>query len=99
TDAGKELFPRRYDVILNAVLGRITRDRGGDYAEQLLRNVADDTVKDIGLSGTNGRVRLNRLVAALNDLGFDAIVQRRDSNRTITSRKCTILRVVRAQRE
>ena len=99
TDAGKELFPRRYDAILNAVLARITRDRGGDYAEQLLSNVADDTVKDIGLSGTNGRARLNRLIAGLNDLGFDASVQRRDSNRTITSRNCPILRVARAQRE
>jgi len=86
TDAGKELFPRRYDAILNAVLARITRDRGGDYAEQLLSNVADDTVKDIGLSGTNGRARLNRLIAALNDLGFDASVQRRNRVSRISRR-------------
>jgi DeoR family transcriptional regulator, suf operon transcriptional repressor len=95
TDAGKELFPRRYDAILNAVLARITRDRGGDYTEQLLRNVADDTVKDVRL----GRGRMNRLIGTLNDLGFDASLQTRDSTRTITSRNCPILRVALAHRE
>ena len=99
TDAGKELFPRRYDAILNAVLGRITRDRGDEYAEHVLRNVADDMVKDMNLDGTRGRARLNRLMAALNNLGFEATVHGRDSTPTITSRNCPVLRVARAHRE
>ena len=99
TDAGKELFPRRYDAILNAVLARITRDRGGEYAEHVLRNVADDIVKDMELDGTRGQARLNRLMATLNNLGFEATVQRKDPIRTITSRNCPILRVARAHRE
>ena len=99
TDAGRELFPRRYDTILNAILAHIARDRGKDYAEHLLRNVANDTVKEMQLDGGGRRVRLNRLIAALNDLGFEATAQRKDSARTITSRNCPILQVARAHRE
>jgi DeoR family transcriptional regulator, suf operon transcriptional repressor len=99
TETGRELFPRRYDAILNAVLAHIARDRGSEYAEYLLRNVASDAVKDMKLSGTRGRARLNRLIASLNELGFEATAQTRESARTITSRNCPILRVAQAHRE
>jgi len=99
TEAGKELFPRRYDAILSAVLARIARDRGEEYAEHVLRNIADDIFKDMKLDGMTGRAGLNRLMAALNNLGFEATVQRRDSTPTITSRNCPVLRVARAHRE
>ena len=99
TDAGRELFPRRYDSILNAVLAHLTRDRGSEYAEELLRNVANDTVSDMKLGGTKAGVRLKRLTGTLNDLGFEATAQRKDSSRTITSHNCPILRVAKAHRE
>jgi len=38
-------------------------------------------------------------MATLNNLGFEANVQKRDSIRTITSRNCPVLRVARAHRE
>ena len=99
TDSGRELFPRRYDTILNTLLARLTRDRGSEYAERLLRNIAADSVKEMKLGGTIGRARLSRFVAALNDLGFEATVRSKDPTRTMTSRNCPILSVARAHRE
>src|SRR5207247_5826974 len=99
TAAGRELFPRRYDAILNAILAHITQDRGCEYAEDLLHGVANDTLKELKLKATGGRVPKNRLLAALNDLGFEATAQRKDSGRIITSRNCPIVRVAGAHRE
>lgn len=90
TDTGRELFPRRYDDVLNALIAQVVTERGPTVAESLMNSVA------IRLSPTNGT---RAIVRALNELGFEASTHRQAGSLTITSRNCPILKVAQAHRE
>ena len=97
TEEGMELFPRRYDAVLNGVLRSLVEERGEEYARHLLAQVAK------GFAGTPGRGRGGRLTARaedlLNGLGFAVTAERSGEKQTITSRNCPILKTAKAHRE
>ncbi len=99
TDEGRELFPRRYDTILNALLADLVRDRGEPQAERALHRVAEDFARSANPEPGSDRARLRRLVAALQAMGFEPSLSVEGKQCTITSRNCPILRTAKAQRE
>lgn len=99
TDEGRELFPRRYDAVLNALLADLVRDRGEAQAERALHRVADDFARGANPEPGSDRPRLRRLVAALEEMGFEPSLSVDGKECTITSRNCPILRTAKAHRE
>ena len=86
TDAGAELFPRHYDVVLNEVLARLEADGGEESARRVITGVAENFARPV--SSRPGRPRLARALRLLNDLGFEATAERRSRKLVITSRNC-----------
>ncbi len=99
TEEGRELFPRRYDAILNALLADLVHDRGEAQAERTLHRVAGDFAEAANREPGSDRVHLRRLVASLEDLGFEPTLSVDGKECTITSRNCPILRTAKAHRE
>jgi len=99
TDEGRELFPRRYDAVLNALVTELVKDGGEAGAQGTLRRVARGiAASQVPEAGTD-RPRLRLLAAGLEDLGFEPVVTHRGGECTITSRNCPILRTANLHRE
>lgn len=99
TDEGRELFPRRYDAVLNALVTELVRDQGGAHAERTLHRVAQGFARDAVADPGSDRAHLRHLVAGLGDLGFEPSLSERDGEWTITSHNCPIFRTAKMHRE
>jgi len=83
TDYGKELFPRKYDLILNLVLKRIAEREGGqEEARKLVESVADSIAADIRnkieKNNSSGSLEdaLKVLNSVSNDMGFVSTISK-----------------------
>ncbi|MGH9879690.1 MAG: helix-turn-helix transcriptional regulator, partial [Nitrososphaerales archaeon] len=77
TDYGRELFPRKYDLLLNLLLKKISEEVGGqEEAKKLVESVADGIAADIrnriekSYATGNLEDALKVLNSVSNDLGF-----------------------------
>lgn len=78
TPQGQELFPRRYEMLLESVMDELITREGEDYVARLFaeaaRSMAHQIAKDIP-SGRSPHDRAEALAASLNNLGFRCTVQ------------------------
>lgn len=96
TEEGLEVFPRRYDAVLEGLLTTIVERRGEESAREILAQLADRIAQPIARAKAG---RAARTLDLLNDLAFDVSAERSDGRLTLTSRNCPILRVARAHGE
>ena len=74
TDAGEELFPKAYSIVLGRLVEQIARTDGWEHAVKLLRAVGKEAGSGVaGAPDVAGRV--NAAAAALRSLGGDIEVQ------------------------
>lgn len=99
TDDGRELFPRRYDAVLNALVSELVRDQGETGVRRALHRVAQGLAAASVPEPGSTRGQLRQLAKGLDDLGFEASFAERNGTCTITSRNCPILRTARLHRE
>src|SRR3989454_10780773 len=83
TDYGRELFPRKYDTILNLLLKKIAEKQGGqEEARKLVESIADSIATDIrnriDKNNSSGNIEdaLKVLNSVSNDLGFVSTVSK-----------------------
>lgn len=83
TDFGRELFPRKYDLMLNLLLKKITEKEGGrQEAKRLVESVADSIAADIRsrIEKNNSTGDLQEALKVLNsvsnELGFLSTVSK-----------------------
>ena len=73
TGQGQDLFPKSYDLILDAVVDELLASEGEGFVSALFaqsaRRMAGAIAKEIPKAATTDE-KARRLVAALNDLGF-----------------------------
>lgn len=80
TEHGRELFPRKYDVILNYVLRQIAARDGEEYARKIVESVASTLAMDIKdrieKNGSAGNIKdsLKILNSVSNELGFASML-------------------------
>jgi predicted ArsR family transcriptional regulator len=80
TEYGKELFPRKYDLILNHVLKTIAEQEGKERARKIIESVSDSLAADIRdrieRSGNSGDFEgsLKVLNSISNELGFASVL-------------------------
>lgn len=99
TDAGRELFARRYDTVLNALVSAIAKDRGGAYVESMMNRVAADVAASIVETPGTDAAHRKRIQTGLRDLGFEPSLKTEDGVCVITSRNCPVLQAARAHGE
>jgi len=84
TDQGQELFPKRYELILDTVVSELLAREGEGFVSALFAEAAErmarEIVKDIPRAGTPEE-RAHQLVTALNRLGFRCMVDRSPEGR------------------
>ncbi len=76
TDAGLELFPRRYAQLADGLIRHARELFGADGLERLLDALALEMAAgcELQMAGLSGAERLAAVVAILNDLGYDAVM-------------------------
>lgn len=90
TDDGRELLPRRYQLMLEIVLQNLLKTQGRQEVETLMRAVARDLAGklQVAASGSPLQDRVKKAVDALNELGFRASVSIEDGQLSIVRTSC-----------
>jgi DeoR family transcriptional regulator, suf operon transcriptional repressor len=100
TENGRELFPRKYDLLLSLVLKKISERNGQEQAKKLIESVADDIADsiryEIEKSGNLGNFKesLKILNSVSNHMGFASSISKEDDNKfSIQSKNCIVHKV------
>jgi DeoR family transcriptional regulator, suf operon transcriptional repressor len=100
TENGRELFPRKYDLILSLILKKITETNGQEQARKLIESIADDIATNIRYeiekSGNLGNFEesLKILNSVSNHMGFaSSIIKEDDKKFSIQSKNCILHKV------
>lgn len=99
TEEGRELFPRRYDAVLNALVSELVQDQGEAGVKRALHRVAQGLARSAVPEPGTSRADLRRLAKSLEDFGFEPTLAEREGTCTITSHNCPILRTANVHRE
>jgi DeoR family transcriptional regulator, suf operon transcriptional repressor len=100
TEIGRELFPRRYDLILSLIVKKIEETGGREQLKKIIKSVADDISADIrekieknNVSG-NFEQSLKMLNSISNEMGFVSSVSK-EGNETfsLASRNCILHKI------
>ena len=102
TENGRELFPRKYDLILSLILKKITETNGKEQARKIIESVADDMATNIRYEiEKNGSSSLDSFEESLkifnsvsNEMGFaSSITKEHDGNFSVLSKNCILHKV------
>ncbi len=90
TDDGRELLPRRYQLMLEIILQNLLKTHGRQEVETLMRAVARDLAGKLTVAASGSPLddRVKKAVEALNELGFRASLSREDGQLTIIRTSC-----------
>ena len=74
TESGRELFPRKYDLILSLILQKIESTEGHEYMKKIIESIADNIAHDIDEKIKKSSSSLEESVRILNsvsnEMGF-----------------------------
>ena len=102
TENGRELFPRKYDLILSLILKKITETNGKEQARKIIESVADDMATNIryeieknGSSSSDSfEESLKIFNSVSNEMGFaSSITKEHDGNFSVLSKNCILHKV------
>jgi DeoR family transcriptional regulator, suf operon transcriptional repressor len=101
TESGRELFPRRYDMILSLLIQKVEEKEGHEYVKDMIASIADNMANDIidRIKKTNTSGSLDKSLKILNsftnELGFMSSLHKENGMDTysITSRNCVVHKV------
>ncbi|MFL6455435.1 MAG: helix-turn-helix transcriptional regulator [Nitrososphaeraceae archaeon] len=99
TENGRELFPRRYDLVLSLILKKISETDGQEQTKKLVESVADDIAASIRYEiekcGSLGNFEesLKILNSVSNHMGFASIRKEDDNKFSIQSKNCILHKV------
>lgn len=98
TDAGRELFPRRYVELASGLIREISRSMGEAQLLKLLTRLGDDLGKELGakLKPASSSERCRAIAAAMMDLGYDATAHVKGPSREIHARNCVFHHLARS---
>lgn len=102
TESGRELFPRKYDLILSLILQKIESTEGHEYMKKIVESIADNMAHDIhdkikkSSSSLEESVRILNSVS--NEMGFMSSFYKEDDNNSsstysIVSRNCIVHKI------
>jgi DeoR family suf operon transcriptional repressor len=98
TESGRELFPRKYDLILSLILQKIESTEGSEYVKKIIKSIADNMAHDIQDKIKNSSHSLEESVRILNsvsnEMGFmSSFYKEDDDTYSIISRNCIIHKI------
>lgn len=101
TESGRELFPRRYDLILSLILQKIESTEGHEYMKKIIESIADNIAHDIDEKIKTSSSSLEESVRILNsvsnEMGFMSSFYKEDeddsSTYSIVSSNCIVHKI------
>jgi len=99
TENGRELFPRKYDLILSLIINKIEETGGQEHLKNIIGSVADDIAKDIKekIGKSEGRKDLEDSLKVLNsvsnEMGFVSSIHNENDAVSLISRNCILHKV------
>jgi DeoR family suf operon transcriptional repressor len=84
TPQGQELFPRKYDLILDSVVDELLASKGEGFVSALFAEAAHRMAREVARSlpeNASEEERIRHVVGALNDLGFRSHLERSEDGR------------------
>ena len=102
TENGRELFPRKYDLILSLILKKITEINGKEQARKIIESVADEMAtniryeieKNCSSSLDSFEESLKIFNSVSNEMGFaSSITKEHDGNFSVLSKNCILHKV------
>ncbi len=98
TEAGLELFPRRYAQLADGLLRHSRQLFGAEGLERLLESLAAEAAEACSrrLEGLSGDARLEAVVGLLNELGYDATL---NADGSVTAHNCVFHQLTRSSNE
>jgi DeoR family transcriptional regulator, suf operon transcriptional repressor len=99
TEIGRELFPRRYDIVLSLILQEIESTKGHEYMKKIIESIADNIAYDIPdkikKSSSSFEESIRILNSISNEMGFmSSFYKGADNNGSSTysiiSRNCIL---------
>jgi predicted ArsR family transcriptional regulator len=106
TESGRELFPRKYDMVLSLLIKKIEEVEGHDYVKKTIRSIADSIASDIRdkIKKSNNlsslEESLNILNSFSNEMGFMSSLQREDNGTySLISRNCAVHKVATSHQD
>jgi predicted ArsR family transcriptional regulator len=99
--SGAELFTRKYDVLLDLVIRKISETYGPPALRSILLSTARELSITLGVVSDDlpYRERLRKVTEALDDLGFAAKLEEKDGKTSIVSKNCILLRTAEANHD
>jgi DeoR family suf operon transcriptional repressor len=103
TESGRELFPRKYDLILSLILQKIESTEGYEYMKKIIESIADNMAKDIHekikISSSSLEDSIRILNSVSDEMGFMSSFYKEDdddnnsSTYSIISRNCIVHKI------
>ena len=101
TESGRELFPRKYDLILSLILKEIELTEGHEYMKKIIESIADNIAHDIHEKIKKSSSSLEESVRILNsvsnEMGFMSSFYKEDedvnSTYSIVSSNCIVHKI------
>ena len=101
TESGRELFPRRYDLLLLLVLQEIESTKGHEYMKKIIESIADNMAYDISekikKSSSSLEESIKILNSVSNEMGFMSSFYKEEADNngssstySIMSRNCIV---------
>jgi DeoR family suf operon transcriptional repressor len=100
TDSGRELFPRRYNLILSLIVKKIEETDGDEQLKKIIRSIADDIAAEIkdriekNNDSGNFEKSLKILNSVSNELGFVSSFSKEGKESfSLVSRNCILHKI------
>ena len=102
TESGRELFPRKYDLVLSLILQKIESTEGHEYMKKIIESIADNIAHDIDEKIKKSSSSLEESVRILNsvsnEMGFmSSFYKEADNNNnsrySIVSSNCIVHKI------
>jgi DeoR family transcriptional regulator, suf operon transcriptional repressor len=95
TESGRELFPRKYELVLSLVLQKIESTEGHEYLKKIIKSIADNMAHDIHDKIKKSSSSLEESVKILNsvsnEMGFmSSFHKEHDNTYSIISHNCIV---------
>src|SRR5437867_5714536 len=99
SEKGREMFPRRYDTILNHLVERLAKVESPSYAESLMKMIGKEIAEKIDDHDLTRDQHASHVLTELNRLGFESSVKRDSKGLTVISRNCPLYKTALAHQE
>ncbi|MFQ5763050.1 MAG: helix-turn-helix transcriptional regulator [Candidatus Bathyarchaeia archaeon] len=95
TPVGRELFPKRYDLLLNVLIDKLLETQGREALFAMLRSAGEQLAKSLTLDGKPPEEKLSNAIATLGGLANCTIQKKEDGKLIVQVKDCLFSKVAR----